>query len=108
MGELLGELAQMVVERAKVYLKFVGANVHRLRVRLGLTQENLEDASGLDFRFIRRVERATVNLRFDTFIRLADALGVEPGQLLRCAKAPTPKTGRPRKKAARATRRSKE
>lgn len=86
----------MVVERAKVYLKFVGANVQRLRVKKGMTQEMLEEASGLDLRFLRRVERATVNLRFDTLIRLADALGCEPAQLLRRAKPMPPRIGRPR------------
>jgi transcriptional regulator with XRE-family HTH domain len=90
----------MVVERAQVYLKFVGANVHRLRVKAGVTQETFAEVAGLDIRFVRRVERATVNLRFDTFIRLADALGVEPGQLLRRVKPVAPKSGRPKKKTA--------
>ena len=85
----------MVAARAKVYLRFVGANVRRLRVKRGLTQQELEEASGLDVRFIRRVERATVNLRFDTFVRLAEALKVEPGALLKQAKLNPSPSGRP-------------
>jgi transcriptional regulator with XRE-family HTH domain len=86
----------MIGGRAKTYLKFLGANVHRLRVRLGKSQEELEESSGLDVRFIRRVERGSVNLRFDTFIRLAEGLGVEPGKLLQRSKPLTPKSGRPK------------
>ncbi len=91
----------MVGPRVKTYLRFIGTNVYRWRVRRDLTQEQLEGVAGLDARFLRRVERGTVNLRFDTIVRLADALGVEPGVLLRRAKPVTPKSGRPRKKTGR-------
>ncbi len=67
----------------------------RLRRRQALTQDQLEELSFLDVRFIRRVERGVVNLRFDTFIRLAEALGVEPGELLKPAKQIPAKPGRP-------------
>ncbi len=87
----------MVSPRVRAYLKFIGANVYRRRVRQDLTQEALAEASRLDVRFLRRVERGAVNLRFDTIVRLAEALGVEPGALLRRVKAPAPKAGRPRK-----------
>ncbi len=93
----------MVGPRVQAYLNFIGANVHRLRAREDLTQEALSEVAGLDVRFLRRVERGSVMLRFDTFIRLADALGVEPGALLRRVKAPAPKAGRPRKRT-RATK----
>lgn len=87
----------MVDSRVRAYLNFVGGNVYRLRVRKRLTQEALSELAGLDVRFLRRVERGSVMLRFDTFIRLADALGVEPSALLRVVKAPVPKPGRPRR-----------
>jgi len=88
----------MAGSRAKTYLRFIGTNVHRWRVRRGLTQEALSEATGLDVRFLRRVERGTVNLRLDTIVRLGEALGVEPGALLRRVKLVTPKAGRPRKR----------
>jgi transcriptional regulator with XRE-family HTH domain len=91
----------MVGPRVRTYLRFVGANVYRWRSRRDLTQEQFAELAGLDVRFVRRVERGTVNLRFDTLVRLADALGVEPGVLLRRAKLVAPKTGRPRKRTAR-------
>ncbi len=87
----------MVGPRVKTYLSYIGANVLSLRARGDVTQEDLAEASGLDVRFLRRVERGSVNLRFDTIVRLAEALGVEPSALLRPAKARTPKPGRPRR-----------
>ena len=92
----------MVGSRVTTYLRYIGANVRRWRVRRGLTQELLSEASELDTRFLRRVERGTVNLRFDTIVRLADALGVQPGALLRQVKLVEPKAGRPRKRVTRA------
>jgi transcriptional regulator with XRE-family HTH domain len=86
----------MAAPRVRAYLKFIGANVHRLRVRKDLTQEAMSEATDLDVRFLRRVERGSVNLRFDTFVRLAEGLGVEPAALLRRAKPAAPKAGRPR------------
>jgi len=91
----------MLGPRVKTYLRFIGTNVYRWRVRRELTQEQFAELGGLDARFLRRVERGTVNLRFDTIVRLADALGVEPGMLLRRVKLVTPKAGRPRKKSPR-------
>jgi len=91
----------MVGARAQMYLRFIGANVQRWRVRRDLTQEKLAEVVGLDARFLRRVERGTVNLRFDTIVRLADALGVEPGVLLRRVKLVEPKPGRPRSRRTR-------
>lgn len=88
---------RMIAPRVRAYLRFLGANVHRSRMRNRLTQEAFSEATGLDVRFIRRVERGDVNLRFDTVIRLADALGVEPGSLLRRAKTVPPRAGRPRR-----------
>jgi transcriptional regulator with XRE-family HTH domain len=88
----------MVGPRVRVYLKRIGGNVYRWRVRRDLTQEALSEVCGLDVRFVRRVERGSVNLRFDTIVRLADALGVEPNVLLRRVAAPPAKPGRPRKR----------
>ena len=91
----------MLTPRIRAYLGFIGANVQRARMRKGLTQDALSEASGLDVRFLRRVERGSVNLRFDTVVRLADALGVEPGYLLRRSKVAAPKPGRPRRSPTR-------
>ncbi len=91
----------MLRSRVRVYLGFLGENVRRGRKRRDLTQDQLAEASALDVRFVRRVERGSVNLRFDTVVRLAVALDVEPGALLRKVKVTAAKPGRPRKKRVR-------
>ncbi|MBI3184156.1 MAG: helix-turn-helix transcriptional regulator [Myxococcales bacterium] len=61
-----------------------------------MTQEALAEEANIDVRFLQRVERGTVNLRFHSFIRLAVALGIKPSALLRERKTIAPKAGRPK------------
>lgn len=81
-------------------LSFVAANVRRLRASR-FTQQQLEALTGIDVQYIRKIERGSVNLKVDTLRRLANALGVAPGVLLRKAKLPRRKPGRPRKRPVR-------
>ncbi len=81
-------------------LSFVAANVRRLRASR-FTQQQLEALTGIDVQYIRKIERGSVNLKVDTLRRLANALGVAPGVLLRKAKLSRRKPGRPRKRPAR-------
>lgn len=85
-------------------LDFVAANVRRLRARQQLTQEALAELAGMDARFLQRVERGQVNMRLETLLRLAEALGVPLVRLLRRASLPAPTPGRPRIAAARRRR----
>jgi transcriptional regulator with XRE-family HTH domain len=78
------------------YLEFIAANVRRARTRLGLTQEQLAARADFEHRFIQRVERAKLDMRMSTFLRIADALGVPPAALLRRRKLEPAKPGRPR------------
>ncbi|MBI5529066.1 MAG: helix-turn-helix transcriptional regulator [Deltaproteobacteria bacterium] len=88
--------------RTTLLLRYVGANVRRLRVRRGMTQEGLAEAVDLDSRYLQRVERGTVNLSIDVLVALADVFSVLPSRLLRRAEPESPKTGRPRKKRTKA------
>ncbi|WP_298742168.1 helix-turn-helix domain-containing protein [uncultured Microbacterium sp.] len=54
-----------------------------LRAPLGLRQERLGHAAGLDRTYIGGIERGERNVSLDNIWRLADALGVEPGELFR-------------------------
>jgi transcriptional regulator with XRE-family HTH domain len=74
----------------------VAANVRRLRLQRGLTQERLAEAAELDLSYVQRVERASVNASLAVLAALAFALGVRPAKLLAHAKAPVVKRGRPR------------
>jgi transcriptional regulator with XRE-family HTH domain len=85
----------MPSERARAVFEYVGANVGLARTRAGLTQEALAEAADIDLRFLQRVERGKTNLSVAVVVAIADALGVEPGQLLKPAKLPTVRKGRP-------------
>lgn len=78
-------------------LGYIGANVRRLRLAKGLTQEALAEAADLDLRFLQRVERAQTNVSVPVIVALADALEVLPGALFRKGVLPEAKPGRPRK-----------
>jgi len=83
--------------RVATVLGYVGANVRRLRLKKGLTQEALAEAAELDLRFLQRVERGQTNVGVAVVVVLADVLEVVPGALFRKASAPEVKVGRPRK-----------
>ncbi len=57
----------------------------RERQRLGLTQRQLSEASGVNIRQIQKIESGEIkpeNVSLSNAVRLADALGVEPKDLL--------------------------
>ncbi len=87
------------LSRAEI-LAHVAANVRRLRARK-FTQQQLEALTGLDVQYIRKIERGAVNITLDTLRRLANALEVAPGVLLRKANLSPAKPGRPRKRLHR-------
>jgi transcriptional regulator with XRE-family HTH domain len=72
------------------------ANVQRLRRKKGLTQEQLADAAGFSPRYIRRLESGEVDATLRTLARVASALGATHAAMLKVARLPEPKPGRPR------------
>ncbi len=60
-----------------------GKKIRRLRQDLELTQAKLAAVAGLSQTTISRAERSSINLTMDKLDRIAGALGVEPGELLR-------------------------
>ena len=71
-----------------------GARVRSLRKKAGLTQERLGELSGVDHKYLSRVERAVVNPSVDTLFKLADGLGVAPAELVTFEDRPTPEEAR--------------
>ncbi|MBY0275762.1 helix-turn-helix domain-containing protein [Candidatus Binatia bacterium] len=67
------------------WLRYVAANVRRLRERQGLTQEQLAGRAGVAPRYVQEVERARTNLSLKMLVSLADALDVDPRRLMRPA-----------------------
>ena len=59
----------------------VGANVRRLRKAKGLSQEALAHEAGMSMRYLAGLERGEENPSLLFLVKLAEALGVEPGVL---------------------------
>lgn len=60
----------------------VGGNVRRLRIERGLTQEQLAFEAGIDLTYEGGIERGKRNPSLMVMVRMADALGVAPSDLL--------------------------
>ena len=61
----------------------VGVNIRRLRHARKLSQEALAADASLDQGYMSRIEAGSINFRIEALARLAAALGVTPGRLLR-------------------------
>ena len=57
-------------------------NLRRIRHDNQLTQEELADNAGLSARYIGAIERADVSASVTVLGQIADALGVEPAELV--------------------------
>jgi transcriptional regulator with XRE-family HTH domain len=78
----------MVSRRIKRFQVYAAANVRRLRLLAGWTQEVLAEHAGIDWRSVQDVERARTNFTLAVLVNLADALEVDPRDLLRPATLP--------------------
>jgi len=61
----------------------VGANVRRARQKAGLTQEQVALQADIDLTYVGGIERGRRNPTVLVLVRLADALGIDPADLLR-------------------------
>ena len=61
----------------------MAVNLRRIRHGKQLTQEELADRSGLSARYIGAIERADVSASVTVLGQIADAMSVEPGELLK-------------------------
>jgi transcriptional regulator with XRE-family HTH domain len=66
----------------------LGQRIRDRRHEQGLSQEALGDVSGLHWTFIGQVERGQRNLSLKNLLRLAKALEVDPGQLVKGLEPP--------------------
>lgn len=58
-------------------------NLRRARHEKKLTQEELADRAGLSMRYVGAIERGDVSASVTILGRIADALEIEPGELLK-------------------------
>lgn len=99
---VFGSLGRVPTERSDdEILRSVAANVARLRRRMGLTQEELAEAAGLDVRAVQRIEQGKMNFGVVVLVRLAASLKTQVGVLVRRAKFTPSRPGRPRTRPAR-------
>jgi transcriptional regulator with XRE-family HTH domain len=63
-------------------------NLRRIRHDQNLTQEELADRAGLSMRYIGAIERGDVSASVTVLGQIAEALGIEPGGLLKNTSAP--------------------
>ena len=61
-------------------------NLRRIRVATGFSQEALADRAGLHRTYISSIERGQRNVSLENIFLLAEALGVEPGDLVKRAR----------------------
>lgn len=72
----------MASGRSLAARKAFAANVRRLRVEHGLTQERLADLTGLHRTYIGSIERAERNVSIDNMARIAKGLKVSLAALV--------------------------
>lgn len=65
----------------------LGQRLRRFRQRLGLTLDAAEEATGIDWKHIQKIEAAKLNVTIATIVRLATGYGVTLESLFR-----TPRT----------------
>jgi transcriptional regulator with XRE-family HTH domain len=65
-----------------------GARVRKRRVELGKTQEQLAADSDVHWSFLGQVERGRRNLTLHNILKVAAALDVDPGDLMRGLRPP--------------------
>jgi transcriptional regulator with XRE-family HTH domain len=61
----------------------MATNLRRARHARGLSQEELADRAGLSVRYLGSIERAAVSASITVLQRLAQALRVDPCELIR-------------------------
>jgi transcriptional regulator with XRE-family HTH domain len=60
----------------------MAVNLRRIRHEKNLTQEDLAEQAGLSMRYVGAIERGKASASVTVLGRIADALGVDPCELL--------------------------
>lgn len=67
----------------------IGVNLYTIRKKLGMTQAEVAEASGMSDRAYADIERGTVNMRVETILRICQTLHISPDEIL-TEEAPLP------------------
>ena len=63
-------------------LRAVGDKLLAVRKRLGMTQAEVAEASGLSDRTYADIERGNVNMRIETVLKICDVFHITPDEIL--------------------------
>ena len=63
-------------------LHIIGNKLLMIRKRMGMTQADVAEAAGLSDRTYADIERGTVNMRTETFLRICSVLHITPDEVL--------------------------
>lgn len=63
-------------------LRAVGEKLHAVRKRLGMTQAEVAEASGLSDRTYADIERGNVNMRIETVLKICNVFHITPDEIL--------------------------
>ncbi|PBJ13083.1 helix-turn-helix domain-containing protein [Flavobacterium sp. ACN6] len=66
----------------ETFIVNLGIHVRQIREKKGLSQQDLADDCGITQNQIGRIERAEINTTIKTLIKIANALDIEPKELL--------------------------
>ncbi len=72
----------MTRQKREDVLKRFGESLRAYRLESGLSQEKLAAKAGIDRTYVGGAERGERNVALVNIVRLADALGIRPAQLL--------------------------
>lgn len=61
----------------------VRSRMKQLRIDLGISQDDLAKAAGIDRKTVNRIEKGHFSPNLDTFFRLCIALDVRPADLMK-------------------------
>ncbi len=69
--------------KTSIQLK-IGNKIRELRTKLGMTQEGLAEITGIDYKYIQKIEgKNPPNLKVETIEKLAKSLKTTPAELLK-------------------------
>jgi transcriptional regulator with XRE-family HTH domain len=66
----------------ETFIVNLGIHIRQLREKKNMSQQDLADDSGITKSQIARIERAKINTTIRTLIKIANALEIEPKDLL--------------------------
>ncbi|MGV7928478.1 MAG: helix-turn-helix domain-containing protein [Spirochaetota bacterium] len=69
-------------ERFDGFLKLIGKNIRMEREKAMLTQEQMAELNGIDYKYYQKIEYGEVNITIRTLYKICEKLKIHPKQIL--------------------------